>query len=271
MKKITKILGQTLAVVMVVVTAFLLTACGNEAPQRTFVKFNDFGGISGSAGMDGDSIWHVGGNTYATTNGGSNTYQYDPVDRSWSLTTHINLPPIETAQGFNPMNIWYDGTDTYYSYCVTYNQNETPEYRHYKREADGTWSEKKWYNLVEFEGKNVWSDGENIYYSCHFNNNLKERQQYVLDRATSTWQPMAWNYLTVFDGENIWTDGTDIYYADAFVLDVEKHTWTPKEWPAEVWGDLDPNTMVWSKIWTDGNNIFYSNKIVSPFQHYIFK
>lgn len=269
MKKMTKILGQTLAVAMVVVTMFLLTACGNETPQRTFIEFNDFGGISG--GMDGGNIWYADGNTYATTNGGLYSYQYNPADRTWSNVQIYNLPATDGAKNvynFDPINVWYDGADTYYSYCIN---PSTADYKHYKREADGTWSEKNWYNLVEFEGKNVWSDGENVYYSCHFNNNLKERQQYVLDKATSTWHPMAWNYLTAFDGENIWTDGTDVYYADAFVLDKEKATWSPKEWPAEVWDDLDPNSIVWSKIWTDGSNIYYSNKLVTPIQHYIFK
>ena len=75
-----------------------------------------------------------------------------------------------------------------------------------KPSVKDTWTEKTWSGLTDFEGSNIWTDGNNIYYSSSTN-------QYVLDIATSTWNTKTWNGLTSFDGNNIWTDGNNIYHS----------------------------------------------------------
>ena len=151
------------------------------------------------------------------------------------------------------------------------------------------WTEKTWNGLTDFNGSNIWTDGDNIYYSILFN-------QYVLDKSTSTWSKKTWNGLTSFSSNSIWTDGDNIYHSNdtnQYVLDKSTSTWSPKTWTGltnfrgdYIWTDgdniyysndtnqyvLDKSTSTWSPktwngltnfygvyIWTDGDNIYYSN------------
>ena len=152
-----------------------------------------------------------------------------------------------------------------------------------------------WNGIIVLDGKNIWTDGNNVYYS-------KGSFQYVLDKSTSTWNKHKWNGLfnsNYLDREYIWTDGDNIYYSrnsDHYVLNKTTFTWSTKTWTgltsfsgAYTWTDgdniycsfgnasynqyvLNKNTSTWSKktwngsipsyganIWTDGDNIYYSN------------
>jgi signal peptidase I len=74
-----------------------------------------------------------------------------------------------------------------------------------QNDMGNTWTTKTWNGLTSFEGRCVWTDGDNIYYNSQSN-------RYVLDKATSTWTTKTWNGLTSIRGANIWTDGDNIYY-----------------------------------------------------------
>ena len=98
-------------------------------------------------------------------------------------------------------------------------------------------------------GRNVWTDGENVYYSSG-------SDQYVLDKTTSTWSQKIWSGMTVFRGDRIWTDGENVYFSEdstQYVLDKSTSTWTPK-----IWTGL--TSFNGYKIWTDGENIYYSDE-----------
>lgn len=118
------------------------------------------------------------------------------------------------------------------------------------REVPGnTWATKDWGVLTQFDGRYIWTDGENIYYS-HF------EQQYQLDKSTSTWHTKNWgDKLTSFDSTDIWTDGHKIYYSD----DQYQYWLNPNnsEWEEVTWDE--PLTSFQGRyVWTDGKNIYYS-------------
>ena len=150
------------------------------------------------------------------------------------------------------------------------------------------WEAKTWSGMTSFYGREIWTDGDNIYYSNNSN-------QYVLNKATSTWTTKTWTGLTNFYGEYVWTDGDNIYYSDGTtqkVLNKSTSTWSNKTWTGlinfsgyYVWTDgdnvyyssgsdqyvLNKSTSTWNVktwngwseisgdyIWTDGNNIYYS-------------
>ena len=111
-----------------------------------------------------------------------------------------------------------------------------------------TWIYKTWSGYMDFNGGNVWTDGENIY--CSYNEN-----QYVLDKKTSTWSAKTWSGLTSFNGFFIWNDGKNIYYSNGsnqYVLNKETSTWSVKTWSGLT--SFDGYC-----IWNDGKNIYYSN------------
>ena len=154
---------------------------------------------------------------------------------------------------------------------------------------DKIWYMKDSLETCSITGRDVWTDGNNIYYSLG-------NVQYILDRATSTWVNKTWTGLTNATGANIWTDGENIYYSynsTQYVLNVATSTWSSKSWTGltnflgqNVWTDgdniycsslsnqyvLNKSTSTWetktwtgltsfngSDIWTDGDNIYYSS------------
>ena len=107
-----------------------------------------------------------------------------------------------------------------------------------------------WTGLTNFDGENIWTDGDNIYYSYGLIN------QYVLDKSTSTWSEKKWyNGGGHIKGSEIWTDGNNIYCSDNFgnqyVLDKTTSTWLTKTWNGYT-------GITGSNVWTDGENIYYS-------------
>ena len=73
--------------------------------------------------------------------------------------------------------MWTDGTNVYYS-------EGTKQYQFDK--TLGSWIEKRWTGLGDFNGENVWTDGTNVYYS-------EGDQQYCLKKEI----PSQYN---------VWTD-----------------------------------------------------------------
>ncbi len=136
-------------------------------------------------------------------------------------------------------NIWVKDNLIYFNnqskYCVLDEENLT-------------WTENTlgWLGFTQFDGKNVWTDGENIYYSS-------SNHQYIL-KGTRTWEIKAWN-ISYIAAENIWTDGENIYYSsgafESYILDKETSRWIEKAFVGYV-------NIYGKNIWTDGDDIFYS-------------
>ena len=118
------------------------------------------------------------------------------------------------------------------------------------------WVSKTWYGLTNFFGKNIWTDGENIYYSDGTS------AQYVLDKSTGEWSEKTWVGISESDehfcGKNIWTDGENIYYSypDSGNYILNKST---SEWSEKTWSGIQFAFIYGENIWTDGENIYYSN------------
>ena len=105
-------------------------------------------------------------------------------------------------------------------------------------------SPKEWKGLTNFNGRYVWTDGNNIYYSCNGN-------QYVLQG--DTWMPKTWYGLTSFNSNDIWTYGGKYYYSNStsqYVLNGD--TWVRKSWNGLT-------SFSGRYIWTDNTNIFFSD------------
>lgn len=117
------------------------------------------------------------------------------------------------------------------------------------------WTSKSWSGLTGVSGKNIWTDGTDVYYSYG-------TAQYVLDKTTSAWKPKSWSGLTSFEGFNIWTDGGNIYYSSSYtysedvqyVLDKSTSTWTANTWTSTT-GSFTPK-ISGQYVWTDGDNIY---------------
>lgn len=154
-----------------------------------------------------------------------------------------------------------------------------------KIELTGMIYNKTWGGLQNFNGKNVWTDGYNIYYSYG-------TSHYVLNKVTSEWEAKTWSGLVEFDGssvwlfngnayclgrvlnrktstwqyaegfgvgygEDIWTDGYNIYYDDLNgrhkIFNKQTLTWEDNTWtmPLTYWPGR--------KVWTDGDNFYFSD------------
>ena len=123
-----------------------------------------------------------------------------------------------------------------------------------------TWSVKTWRGLTSLDGKNIWTDGTNVYYSSLSSN-------YVLNKETSTWETKDWGSRNPL-GSDVWTDGTNIYYSGFntyppdtsthYVFDKETSTWSDKTWSGLT-------AFNGKNIWTDGTNVYYSNQTT----HYV--
>lgn len=151
---------------------------------------------------------------------------------------------------FNPMYIWTDGENIYYSYSSS---------RQYVLDkSTWTWVDKTWNGTSSIMGCNIWTDGTNIYHSANANS------QYVLNKETDTWETKTWTGLTNFSALDLWTDGDYIYYTKlrlTYVLDVENSSWSIKHNGNPQFA----NGSAGKYFWTDGDNIYYSNSS----DHYI--
>lgn len=128
--------------------------------------------------------------------------------------------------------------------------------RPYSKKLDynvNTWEYMTWNGLTNFNGMDIWNDGENIYYSGG-----SESSQYVLDKATSTWSAKTWtSTYKNFQGRYVWSDGENIYYSastNQYILDKTTSTWEPKTWNGPLTSFYADNT-----IWNDGTDVYYSN------------
>lgn len=115
-----------------------------------------------------------------------------------------------------------------------------------------TFVSQNW-NIDNFNGCNIWSEGSNTYYSA-------QTEQYILNKDTLNWEIKTWNGLNDFSGYNIWSDGTNTYYSynnNHYVLDTVTSTWSPKTW-------YGINYFSGDDIFTDGTN-YYTNAIIDGY------
>ena len=107
-------------------------------------------------------------------------------------------------------------------------------------------SRKTWSGLNEFDGENIWSDGNNIYYSY-------ESKQYVLKNGV--WEQKVWTGLTYFYGSGIWKYNGEIYYSflsNQYKLEDDK-------WIVQKWTGL--SSFQGTYVWSDGTDVYYSDEI----------
>ena len=208
----------------------------------------------------GDGIWTDGDNIYYS----QNQYQYvlDKQTSTWKPKVWKGLTI------FSSNYIWTDGDNIYYSYVSMPYRNES----YVLNKQTSTWEVKEWEGITEnYTGKDIWTDGENIYLGQNFVLNKEESRWYVKEFGNTiqqfdgyniwsdgyniyTWIEKSWNGDFYPIGKFIWTDGDNIYYsqgATQFFLDLGSGSWVEKTW------NID--NVVASYIWTDGENIYYSS------------
>jgi len=208
---------------------------------------------NGLTSFRGQLIWTDGENIYYS----SSTTQYVlSKNNLHSVKTHLHesndikintaSSSTKTLQNFVYKNVRYEIKQLQIPSNTPINNTKTEN-----KTFQSTWEEISDSFSIQGNGKDVWTDGDNIYYS-----NTYYSSQYVLDKNTSTWSPKTWSGLTSFDGRFIWTDGENIYYSsgsDQYVLDKETSTWSPKTWSGIIVMIFNGN-----RVWTDGENIYYS-------------
>ena len=171
--------------------------------------------FTGLSSFYGNAVWSNGENIYMSNyslEGGQ--YVLTKGSRNWELKNWS----VQNVQGLMTAGIWTDGQDIY---CSFYDVGEGVDINARLDKKTNTWVSIPYENvgfdtssLGTISGKNVWSDGENIYYS-NSNKTLK------WNKETKSFEPITLYYNgfdefdpTVFsgDGEYIWSDGEKIYY-----------------------------------------------------------
>ena len=246
-----------------------------------------------SSDLTAKYIWSDGTHIYYSY--GSNQYVLDKSTNTWISKVWNGL------QSFNGDNVWTDGTHIYYSRskigisksCRKYKYATMLNEKHYILNTNtNTWELKVWNGFTDFNGKDIWTDGSNIYCS-HVS------KHYILNTLTDTWDIQTWtglnytsgmlsvllvgrmgidftnnNLCQYVDGHkytrngNSWSTSssavpaypcTEIWCTDNFMycssgvqLNPISKTWLSKTWT----GDL--LSFDGAYIWSDGSNIFYS-------------
>ena len=119
-----------------------------------------------------------------------------------------------------------------------------------------------WNGLNDFDGKNVWTDGENIYYSYR-------DEHLILNKKTNTWETKVWYGIEdiSFKGEYVWTDGKNFYYTESYtqtsptiqqvqinlILNTETSTWSTIDM-----GEMNIHKIKFNR-WSDGENVYVSD------------
>ena len=156
---------------------------------------------------------------------------------------------------------------------------------------------KKWEKIGTFnqslywiEGRNVWSDGENIYYGwTHQINDIDKgnfseitmtfpegvnniRGEYiwtdgnnyyhdagsthlVFNKETKTWENASWKSTYDFYSNDVWTDGYKIYSGWEHILNISEHKWEER---ADKDGGQFSGFFNGYYIWTDGKEILHT-------------
>lgn len=233
------------------------------------------------SGLDdflGRNIWTDGTNIYYSN--GAQQYQLDKAKSTWSTKEWHGLT------NFSGVDIWVKDNEIYYSsgseqYILTAPdqwvkfQWDTSGYKYvygqdiwtprnsglggwyYSHDTDQyllnfqKWAKTRWSgSLSSFQGRNTWSDGQNVYYS------EGTKQYQFIANPTFRWETKQWKGLGSFNGENVWQQGQNIYYSEGtkqYQLDL----FHASKWETKQWKGLDNFNGV--DVWTDGTNVYYSS------------
>ena len=92
------------------------------------------------------------------------------------------------------------------------------------------WEDALLNNNVYIYGRNIWTDGENIYYS-------DGTMQYVL--TANGWEPKTWTDSFTPLGYMIWTDGQNIYQSSGS----GQYQKNGDSWTEKTWNGYEPSKM----------------------------
>ena len=177
---------------------------------------------------------------------------YNKELEQWDVKEWIGLT---SGKELWAKNIWTDGENIYYSTKGTTSSTTMSATTSQQLVLDietSTWSTMTWNGINDFNGEDIWTDGDNIYLTLYDSGT----KHYVLDKSTNTWVTKTWNGFADASpfvyGRYIWTNGEKIYYSDGtdqYVLDKETETWNKIS--------LDGISSLYaSSIWRIGDKIY---------------
>ena len=113
----------------------------------------------------------------------------------------------------------------------------------------GEWSAVSGWNSLN--GRNIWFKGDAYVYSYG-------STQAIWKPGTSSWQSPQKQGLTNYNGIHTWTDGENYYYSygtDHYKLQSQSE-WYKVYWEQKTWQGL--SSFDGENVWTDGEHIYYS-------------
>ena len=233
--------------------------------------------------LDGNCIWTDGEKIYYSNYLAQ--YKLDDNKLNWSSMTWTGL------ESFYGYNIWCFNNNIYCSYKYLGATN----YGHYildksSMNESGTeckWKRIVWLNYSNFEGQDIWTDGQNTFANKYVLNsnevtapepvswyNITVGELAGLDSAniwhigdttyysngtvqckinedTQSFDTVTWKGLTEFNGSDIWADAEgNIFYKDTYVLDTKTNTWILKYWDITDNKSITDNIKA-ENIWED--------------------
>lgn len=147
----------------------------------------------------------------------------------------FQITSITTSISIGGLDVWSDGTNTYYSSGYTQ-----------KVWRNGQWVDMTWSGMSSFNGRYIWSGNNNIYYS-------EATTQKIL--IGSTWNNMTWEGLTSFYGDNVYYNQGAIMYQYESANSYYDYLYLG----GGEWEKISDYTSRQGKYyWTDGKNTYYS-------------
>ena len=194
---------------------------------------------------NGKDIWSADSNIYWS----DMHNQYALQKGKWTAMSWTGL------NNFIGEDVWTDGKNYYYS--NGYDQyilsnaaaagSARSDFTAIETTSAGTiWTAIAWTGLQAFNGRNIWTNGTDIYYSFG-------SQQYKL--SGNGWIKMTWSGLSLLIGMHVWTDGTKYYYSNGSQQFVLNGT----TWSAKVWSGL--TNFKGNDVWNDGGIYHCSNGV----------
>ena len=209
--------------------------------------------------IDGRNVWVEDDDIYYSFSFSGNRFihlVFNKTTKTWSDKKWYGL----TNNGLWGQNVWTDGDYTYFS------SGGSGGGQLYKNKGSNTWYHKYWnieyhgrYSSDSIYGKDVWTDGTNIYYS---HSDSYGSNQFIYNKNIHDWENKDWrpegstgSYYLPTLGQYVWTDGIDTYFTQGRTIVLNKNTNT---WDLVTWnGDFYPGNG--EQIWRKGNNTYYKN------------
>ena len=214
--------------------------------------------LAKASGTDYDTQWVDGIPAISSSDEGKVLGAgYD--DKSGSYTEWVDgIPAISSSDDGKILAAGYDDKSGSYTQWVdapsggdsepTYNLGK---YIPILNKVSGN---RSWSGLTYFDGRNVWTDGKDIYYS-------NGSEQYKLT-GNRVWTAQSWNNFTNIIGIDVWTDGENIYYGKGFndtSMQGVNYKLVSTSWVQANMSGMGDYDFAARYIWTDGDNIYYSH------------